>query len=512
MTKRNGVIKTLSAVFAALLLAVSFAGCGEYKPPVNDNTGGGSTVTPGDPENPDNPDNPDTPDDPEVDYFTAQLTHYDGAPFTSADRADITSQRAQWTEIGQVRPKIFRAYFNADGIATAPEELDGDFRVTLVLTDSFSKAYCYDPNPAPLERRNELVATNYVNDVKVRLHAIKTLGETGTAYYLGTHDAVQYYTLTETGAYAYTFNSKNQSQMFCYKPQATEDHKASGEYSFMTMMDITADEVNPKVGLYTGNLSGGFLTPATPDYQDAAEGNYTKNIWLKYYLTDAEAEGGFMGVQISSESEKTNAYPITIYFIFERDGEFTSVYDSATDVPVTEDFSKKPANPSGTLRTCAEYYNANLKPAGSSLNNLLNQNSVKLNEDDGYYYYINPTTGDFYRETDGSVMEKYRLYAYLSIGNAVHDPFTNPRIALYYVCEKAGKPAYNYREFIATYVSHCEDGVYPVNEELKTFLQRYAVSQRLFNDGYGGFAESTPSPAYNSDEDSQWMYACGTFA
>lgn len=507
MTRRKSILKILSAVLAAALLALCFAGCGEYKPPVNDNTGGGSAVTPG-PDDPVTP--PDDPDDPEEDKFTAQLTHYDGTPFTSADAVDITAQRAQWTEVGQLRPKIFRAYFDEKGVATAPDGLDGDYKVTLILTDRFSKAYCYDPNPAPMERRNELVATNYKNDVNVRLYAIKPLGTPGEIAILN-GPTVSYYTLTETGAYCYTFNSKNESQMFCYAPEATEEHNASGEYSFMTLMDITADEINPKVDLYTGHL-GNFVTPKDPDYLDAAEGNYTKNVWLKYYLSSGETGGGgCMGLNISSESDKPDAYPVTIYFIFERDGEFTSIYDSSERVPVTEDFSKKPDKPSGTLITCAEYYNRRLKPVDSTLNNVLNQKSVKLNEEDGYYYYINPATGDFYRETDGSVSAQYRLYAYLSAANAVHDEFTNSNIRLYYVCEKVGKPAYNYKDFVATYVSNCEGGVYPVNGELKTFLQRYAVSQRLFNDGYGGYAEGKPSPAYNSDEDSQWMYACGVY-
>lgn len=505
-------MKIISAVLAVLLLAVFFAGCGEYKPPVNDNTGGSTAVTPGpsgDPENP--PENP--PEDPEEDNFTVKLTHYDGSSFTSADSSEITAQRAQWTEINQVRPKVFRAYFNAEGIATAPDGLDGDYKVTLVLTSSFNKVYCYDPNPARAERRNELNATNYKKDVTVPLFELKPLGTAGKIGILN-GPTVSYYTLTETGAYSYTLKSKDDEQMFCYIPESTSEHSASGEYSFMTLMDVTDDKINPKVDVYTGHL-GNFVTPKDAEYLPAAEGSYTKNVWVKYYLTPEETGGSnCMGLNLHSESEKPGAYPLTIYFIFERDGEFTSVYDAAEGVPVTEDFSNKPSNPSGSLISCAQYYNTRLKPTGSSLRNVLNDNAVKLNKEDGYYYYINPATGDFYRETDGSVSGQYRLYAKITVRNDVDDEsFLGGHKRLYYVCEKEGKPAYDYRSFINAYAAHCAEGVYPVNEELKTFLQRYAVSQRFFNDGYGGFAEQTTDggPGYNSDEKSQWMYACGVY-
>lgn len=511
MTRRKGILKIISAVLAVLLLAVFFAGCGEYKPPVNDNTGGNSAVRPKPDDPPENP-----PDDPDEENFTVKLTHYDGSSFTSADSAEITAQRAQWTEINQVRPKIFRAYFNAEGIATAPDGLDGDYKVTLILTASFNRVYCYDPNPARAERRNELNATNVKKDVSVPLYELKPLGDAGQIAILS-GPTVSYYTLTETGAYSYTLKSKDDAQMFCYMPKATEDHSASGEYSFMTLMDVTDDKINPKVDVYAGHL-GNFVTPKQADYLPAAEGNYTKNVWLKYFVAEEETGGtNCLGLNLHSESEKPGAYPLTIYFIFERDGEFTSVYDAAEKVPVTEDFSNTPAKPSGSFMFCAQYYNTRLRPAGSSLRNILNDSAVKLNAEDGYYYYINPATGDFYRGTDGNVLAQYRLYAKISAGNEVHrESFTYSLLfrELSYVCEKVGKPAYNYQPFVTAYAAHCnQDGAYPVNEELKTFLQRRAVAQRYFNDGYGGYAEQSTDggPGYNSDEKSQWMYACGVY-
>ena len=54
------------------------------------------------------------------------------------------------------------------------------------------------------------------------------------------------------------------------------------------------------------------------------------------------------------------------------------------------------------------------------------------------------------------------------------------------------------------------DGVVPVTQELKDFLQKYSVSQRLFNDG-NGFAEISVQPTFDAGEHDQWLFACGYY-
>lgn len=497
MFRGKSVFKILSVVLAVLLLSVFFAGCGEYTPPANGNTGG--TVVKPNPGDDDPPKPPSPPDDPDEDEFTVTLTHYDGTAFTYADYANITELKAQWTEVTIGRPAVYSADFNQNGVATAPEGLDGDYNVTLVLTDGFKSVYTYDPNPARPERRDELKATNYKKNVSVPLYVIKKLGAQEFMPIGGVRTG--YYRLNETGAYSCTLTGRDDKQMFMYQPQK------SGEYSFMTLMDVTADEINPIVDLHYGSFAYISSYPALIQDGGGAAGKYTKNVWMKYTITPDEV-GNVMIFNLHSESIKPEAYPLTVYFIFERDGEFTkrNDYAEAQGVPVTEDFTKIPQKPSGTFTYCAKY---------RTTDNILNQKNVKLNSGeggDGYYYYINPATGDFYRDTDGSVDAQYRVYAMLSKKNEVHDAFTYEKVMdmLPYVCEKAGKPAYNYVSFVKKYAAHCNgDGAYPVNEELKTFLQRWSVAQRYFNDGYNGYAEY--SAKYNSDEDSQWMYACGLY-
>ena len=67
----------------------------------------------------------------------------------------------------------------------------------------------------------------------------------------------------------------------------------------------------------------------------------------------------------------------------------------------------------------------------------------------------------------------------------------------------------NYKQFIEVqYASLCNsDGVCYVTNELKEFLQKFSVSQRLFFDG-NGFVEDTG--VYALEED-QWLFACGYY-
>ena len=78
----------------------------------------------------------------------------------------------------------------------------------------------------------------------------------------------------------------------------------------------------------------------------------------------------------------------------------------------------------------------------------------------------------------------------------------------------------DYNDFIKNkYGSYCNaDGVYPVTEELQIFLQEYATSQAIFDDG-NGMAEKpgknddgTFFPGYNSGEHDMWLFACGYYS
>ena len=174
------------------------------------------------------------------------------------------------------------------------------------------------------------------------------------------------------------------------------------------------------------------------------------------------------------------------------------------EVPITETLEKQ-QTPAGAFTFCANRPDAN---------KTLNAKNVKLNPADGYYYYYDAQTG--YGD---------RLYAMLGDDNEVHSSFNNANIKLNYIMPDRKERAKNYENFVRGangYMANANsDGCYPVTEELKRFLQDYAKSQSLFFDG-NGLAETkyyedengrpVSGPAYVSDEDSQWMYACGYYA
>ncbi|MCM1438294.1 MAG: hypothetical protein NC131_03655 [Roseburia sp.] len=503
MTRRKGILKILIVALAVLLLAVVFAGCGEYKPP--ENTGVNTPVVPV----PDNPVKPDNPDGGQEEYFTVTLTNYDGSSFTSASYPLITELQAQWTEVtdGNNRAQVYRAGFDENGVARI-NFINSEFKVTLVTTESFCKSYTYDPN------NDASVVWKGNQDINVRLYRLKQFAGGGSMVN-SNGERVDYITLEDTGAYSYTLESIDDKQMFFYIPQMT------GEYSFLTLVDVTADEIDPIVDLHNGQ-AGSYLNAYGITQEDGgAEGRYTKNVVLKYQISEdmkPGESGNCLMFNLYSRSEKPDAYPLTVNFILERDGEYTRPVEESTPVPVTENFANTPKTPEGTFR----FLGATVPTKGNvhpNTRHILDESSVKLNEDDGYYYFIDESADDFYRDEDGEIDGQFRVYVMLTDSNPVHDMFTHSLLArgLYWVTDYKTGALKNYYDFIVGtngYASHVNlNGAYPVNKELRNFLQDYAVSQRLFNDG-NGYAEwpAPDGPAYNSDEDSQWMYACGVYS
>ncbi len=61
------------------------------------------------------------------------------------------------------------------------------------------------------------------------------------------------------------------------------------------------------------------------------------------------------------------------------------------------------------------------------------------------------------------------------------------------------------------YAQFCNsDGMAPVTQELRTFLQKFAISQLLFMDGQG-YVETHPRYNIFAAEDDQWLFACGYY-
>ncbi len=502
----------LSVIFA---LCFAFTGCAEYTPPKPD---------PDTPPVTDLPDDPDDPDDPtkQDEEFSVQLVVKNGKLWQNFNYefyeasdgkggaheqgwAYWDSLKIQWTNV-ETNERFF-APLDKDGKAVCPG-LDGDFKVTL---SQLPTGFTYEPN--------QNYADNITKSIEIIVYKIQSEGSRLTLW-RGDDHAIKYENvrrLNQTGAYRIVLESKDDRKMCAFSTGR------QGTYSFSTLVDVTQNKVNPKLTVYNGSL----VSKAIYHFQDkddgGAENTYTKNVLWQYFLPADEAKGSSALIFeiYSTSSDGNSSYPIVVDILIQRDGDYTREEYANVPVPVTEDFTKKPAKPEGTFTWAAR------NPVTPAL--LLDESKVILNTekgrsgknvvmgeqaklDDGYYYFYSYNAdSDTYTLTD-------RLYAGINRNNEIME-FTDPRVSFRFIQGK------NYQDFVNIYREHCSsdpnsDGCYPVNAELATFLQDFAVANRIFNDGYG-LAEGInllytengvlKSGSYASDEESMWLFACGYY-
>ncbi len=486
-------IAFLCASAALMLSLFTFAGCGTYIPPSP-----GGQDTPVDPHpGGDKPDDPDKPSPPEEQPFTVQLiamvgggasqnfdkNYYERMTSSVNDRLRWEQITVQWTDMQT--GEVHRKSFDEDGKAEITG-LDGEYKVTLATVPT---GFTYEPNTHD--------ASNLTRDVEIELYRINPNGD----LYDYNNGMFKYYTISATGAYSAVLNSPDEIAVFFYNPGK------HGMYSFRSMVDVTANRVNPILNVYNGVLPF-YMTenPFATQDDGGAENTYTKNIYWQYILRIDEVGGSGFIFSLSSTciDDEAFAYPLTVNFILERDGDFSRT-DEVPEVQVTEDFTKTPPTPEGRFIYAVDrpgVVNKTLDmrtvilntPKGRGNKNVIMQNSGDKLDDGYYYYFIYDETTDTYTLTD-------RLYAVINRAIAVEPDFL--KLTFQFL------NGYNYYEFVLTYRRHCNsDGCYPVNEELALFFRNFAISKRLFNDGAGS---AEVDFGYNSDEDSQWMVGCGYY-
>ncbi|MBO5328196.1 MAG: hypothetical protein J6B04_03390 [Clostridia bacterium] len=484
----------IAVVFLATLV---FAGCGEYtgiqnKPPVTD--GGNNEQTP-----------PPVDGDTESEFSVSLV--YDDLPLLA--EVDTEGMQIQWSDGFN--------YHRADvvGSKATIKGLDGDYQVTVL---GLPKGYSYNPN---VHR-----ATNLNKDITIEVYKVTKPRVTSTAG-SGLYSCVK---LSRTAMYSVDINSANHKVYFEYTPTA------EGDYSVESWVDLTANNINPKVDVYSGTFAAKFFNYTLDDGGEVS--SFTKN--FKYVVGIGEDMKGntftfaihaqHKDDDLTTTDDDAAIYPITVNFVIQKDGSFTddNAYADAELVRPTEDFYRAPTP--GYAYTEAHEYVAD-------------ENRWELN---GSYYELNPSTGYYHRvqrDAEGNVIAWGELlFAHISSNCYFIDaPFTTIEYAgnkaltitlskeerLNYKLFIEGSHAINYVETDRAYYiftmseeekawwsSHSYydyvngDGLYPVTEELKQFLQYYSVNQRLFNDG-NGFAETKTSPySVDSMEDDQWLFAC----
>lgn len=418
--------------------------------------------------------------------FTVKLS-YHGEDYTPK-----TPVKAQWSSGSELYVADF-----VEGKATA-DGLDGDYTVTLSAAPD---GLIYDPNG--------YTASNFRRETVIELHDIIKTYSGGTNLY---EDIIS---IKELGVYRAVLTEPGQTVFYQYEPQA------SGFYTVSSWMDVTANEVNPILDVYVGNTQWKPKSPTRTIDDGGVCSTVTKNFVYDVKISDDEVGNIYSyGLRVNGRADK---YPVYVDFQIKFESEYKrddGVYEvrKAQHVPT----QKTPDFPGKTFRY-----------GYLDTGNVMDASKYVL-AGDGYYHILNP---------DGSVSENL-LYAKITSdceiivtqeGYDVMNPlnpinfmhgFTSPFLKLKiqgkdytdfimngygaYQKDASGNIIFKNGVTGALIPMWCNsDGVCPVNEELKEFLQDYALSQRFFNDG-NGWAEGSPYN-FNSSEDDQWLFACGYY-
>ena len=460
-TKKISFITLILLLVTSLIISFA-AGCGSYKPPIitdnpygdeegtnspGGNQGGTGTTPPG-----------GEGEEGEL-IFTVTL-YSEGKRFSP----NVTFY-AQWTS--EDRSEIINAPFNKLGVAQT-NELDGEYRVTL---SGLPDDYTYDPNG--------IYVDNEHRDVNIELLPIIKTKNNGTNYY---GDCIE---VEKLGTYRHRFKARDEKVWFRYHPTA------QGKYVIESWVDITENELNPVMIWYNGTTQyvnmdypagtfddGGTSSTFSKNFRFQLElsGNMIGNVWIFQLYVDCKGE-----------------YPVDVAFTIKLIGDYGGSAEEKYE-PVIPQGPYLNINPSG--KWTYNYRNNGMK---------LDSNRFKLNADDGFYHLYDEVT---YASSDGwgpvlfaKITKDCEVMNY-SENNTDQGGFTNPLVRLKF-------DGYDYNNFINTYASYCNNaGAHPVTEELRLFLQRYAIRQTLFADGDGMVEVNF---GLQATEDDMWLFACGYY-
>lgn len=514
-------MKNLISVLLIISLLFSLISCGEFNPPVDQPTGGAEEE-----DNKGNNNQPQGGTEQRGEPFTVSVT-LNGKVYTPPEVSDDSlAMKVRWTD-GKSYETV---KLGKDGKAEC-YGLDGEYSVTLI---NLPDGYTYNSNIYK--------ADNDTRDVVIELLKITSTRGDGS-------DPYKCIPLSGTGVYRATVTKNGQEIFYEFEPTR------AGTYRIESMVDISASMYDPVIDVYSGSSQYKIRDKRIDG--GGASGSYTTN--FKYVVDiDEKFIGNVFTFAIMLEG-KDATYPTYVDFIISYEGDYS--YDFIKSNFVYPEFIGKSFEYSEYAKYLADdrekfgdskYNIASVKIDGK---NVFDQQYFKLNPDDGYYHVYDE--------------EKYAqyggwgpiLYASVSVPTHFIDSAFNTIEASGNKNLTVSNGTENYKLFIEGYSALVKDDVWyfcikgcpcretnggccptenrctkctsdcrhipakylgqrgyadiaiegrcPVTEELKQFLQKYSVSQKLFSDG-NGWAEQS-SPRYDAYEDSQWLFACGYY-
>ena len=508
-----------------LIMIFSLVACGEYNPPADGN-GDGDDKTPG-------TEDQTPPDDggDKVGIPFKATVMLNGKPYTPPEVSDDSlAVKVRWTD-GKTYHTVT---LNEEGTAEC-YGLDGEYSVTLI---NLPTNLTYNPNIYS--------ADNDSTDVVIELLTITNATGKGT-------DEYNCIPLAGPGVYRAKISKDGQAIFYEFEPTKP------GTYCIESLMDVSAGMYNPFVDIYAGSFA--YKVREKRIDGGGASSGYTTN-----FRHVVEIDKAFIGNVYTFAvfvEGKDATYPVNVDFAITYEGGYN--YDWTVSDFVYPDFIPNDS----TFGTWYDNYvtylasdrakfgdaNYNIASVRVDGKNVFDQQYFKLNPDDGYYHvfdavkyaeyggwgpiiYANvsiPTpfidsafntieyAGNKALTVSGGT-ENYKLFiegysrlvqpdsSYFCIGNCKCLPDNGGMCTIEDNCKQCTSDCRHIPakyEGQRGYADIAIEGRCPVTEELKQFLQKYSVSQKLFSDG-NGWAEQH-SPRYDAYEDSQWLFACGYY-
>ena len=507
-------MKKIICILLAMALLLALAGCGEYNE--------GSTAT------------RDTyiempPDiDPDAEGVSKVTLRLDGMNITESPAFYAMFMErdfyAQWSD-GYT---MIVSKFDDQGVALATG-LDGDFTVTL---SDVPGDYTYNVNG--------YVTNNDQREIVIDLYRLYESKESGSGWIYPEVKELGF-----QGVYTITINDPNERVKCRFTPVE------SGYYVIESWVSVAEDNINPTYDYYYGSPAYAYYGWTIED--GGAEGSYTKNFRDVRRIRDDEISNVF--IFAVGATAKDNQYPVTIQVSVLKVAEYDDSASKTIMIPTEE------------LRYALEgkgsYTNYwTRQPNGT---NLLDDTKCKLwaAEDggDGYYHIYDE---ELYAETNGWGPTLYAEITRSNIAGAALNTIEWQGQGNNMLTIGEMDHLYDYKQFIEGFESlatehggifvgtnYCvdgcpchpekgimacqegckkchkdctqvspelwgtygyanavnSDGVYPVTQELKDFLQLYAESHNLFCDGTGDLELA----GLASDQDSMWLWAVGYY-
>ena len=512
------------------ILLFTFSACGVYNPPEDDNDKQDDT-TPPDGDNPPEGGGEEEKEEP----FVATVM-INGKPYTPpAVSDDSLALKVRWTD-----GKSYHTVTVDENGRAECFGLDGDYTVTLV---NLSDDYAYNPNIYK--------ASNDNKSVVIELETLTKTRGTGN----GLYSAIG---LSKPGVYRAEIAKEGKIVYFEFTPSK------AGTYAIESWVDVSAGMYDPVADVYYG--SSQFKYYAYQLDGGGASLGYTTN-----FRHTVEVDESFIGNCYTFAvfvNGKDATYPINVDFAITYEGGYT--YDWIVSNLVFPEFIPNDSSYSSWYSDYYNYLEADKAKYGSSSyvdasvtidgKRVFDEVNYKLNPDDGYYHvfdlekyaayggwgpilYASISTPTMFIDsafntieyagnknlTVSSGTENYKLFiegfekltqryslevgpyfcgdtceCYATNGGAcaIED---NCKTCAKNGCLMIPKKYIGQRGYADIAIA----GRCPVTEELKDFLQKYSVNQKLFSDG-NGWAEQYV-PRYDAYEDSQWLFACGYY-